>query len=169
MQGIYGIKIANKWYIGSSKNIEFRVQTHLKQLEKGTHFNNKIQESYNEDKNFKSEILMEVKKQSDLERFENYYIGKYNSIDGGYNKRIAQRNNTYAGRYIIKNIISEETEILSEKEMADFLKVELEIFYTLLDFQEFPRIEIMPGVYRFYKQEVIKWFHDLREGNESNY
>ena len=55
--GIYKILINNKIYIGSSKNIKNRLNTHLKTLRNNTHHNHTMQNLYNK---YKDEIYFEI-------------------------------------------------------------------------------------------------------------
>lgn len=49
VSGVYAIYnfAENKYYIGSSKNVEERIKQHYKQLQKSSHYNKLLQESYN--------------------------------------------------------------------------------------------------------------------------
>lgn len=47
MSGVYIIRILDKFYIGSSKNIPARIYQHLRSLEYGKHYNHRLQSSYN--------------------------------------------------------------------------------------------------------------------------
>lgn len=56
--GIYAIKKYNFYYIGSSHNIEVRLKTHFRQLDKGRHHCKKLQIKYNETKSSEWEMLI---------------------------------------------------------------------------------------------------------------
>lgn len=64
MPGVYAIKCKqnNRYYIGSSQNIYYRMQQHNGLLKRGLHFNRSIQKDYNADCDFSVIILV---------RFEN--------------------------------------------------------------------------------------------------
>lgn len=86
--GVYLIQcLANgKNYIGSTKCIRRRWQTHVKDLNKKVHHSIKLQEDwikYGED-NFKFEILLECS-HAESKKFEMEYIEKFNSNKFGYN------------------------------------------------------------------------------------
>lgn len=72
--GIYKITINNKIYIGSSKNIKNRLNTHLKTLKNKTHHNHTMQNLYNK---YGDEIYFEIMEEC-LENIllirEKYYI-----------------------------------------------------------------------------------------------
>lgn len=96
MQGIYYIicKKNNKVYIGSSINIEKRINRHKRELKNNIHKNSHLQKSvikYGLD-NFEFGLL-EGCNNNLLER-ENYYINYFNSLNSkyGYNKVTAKRN-----------------------------------------------------------------------------
>lgn len=61
ISGIYGIKnkVNHKIYIGQSNNINYRKNTHLRELKKGIHYNQHLQNSYNKHsrENFEFVIL----------------------------------------------------------------------------------------------------------------
>lgn len=86
--GIYKIiNISNnKYYIGSSKDIETRLSSHFRSLKKGRHVNNHLQSSFNKygENNFITEIVEECNIKDLLLR-EQYYldIGNWNKM---YNK-----------------------------------------------------------------------------------
>ena len=88
VSGIYSIKnkINNKRYIGQSKNIERRKETHFHKLETNTHINTHLQNAYNlyGSSNFEFKII-KICKTDELDYFEDYYINKYNSLENGYN------------------------------------------------------------------------------------
>lgn len=71
-KGIYKIKCLenNKIYIGSSKNIEKRINTHIKRLRKNTHINEFLQNSWNKygEISFSFEIIEECSEDSLIER-----------------------------------------------------------------------------------------------------
>lgn len=97
MIGIYKIenKINGKVYIGQSVNIGGRWNSHLYDLERGTHPNPELQHEYNEFgfRNFTFEILEKCEKEELLER-ESYYIelNKDNSYNVYGNEHKAPRN-----------------------------------------------------------------------------
>lgn len=88
--GVYKITniINNKFYIGSSKNIEKRLKNHFNNLKNNTHCNKHLQNAYNKygKDAFISEIL-EITSEYDLRSREDYYIKKTKCYDGniGYN------------------------------------------------------------------------------------
>ena len=84
MIGIYKITnlITGRSYIGQSLDIENRFREHLNHLS-GSNIDKNLGLWGRE--NFKFEILEECAPE-DLDRLEDYYIQKYNSIEKGYNK-----------------------------------------------------------------------------------
>ena len=77
--GVYKITniINNKFYIGSSKNIEKRLKNHFNNLKNNTHCNKHLQNAYNKygKDAFISEIL-EITSEYNLRSREDYYIKK---------------------------------------------------------------------------------------------
>jgi len=90
ISGIYKITnlVSNKIYIGSSKNIKQRINSHKRELKNNKHVNKRLQNSYNKhgESNFKYDIVELVEESKLLER-EQYYIDVNNSYDRdlGYN------------------------------------------------------------------------------------
>lgn len=106
MEGIY--KITNKlnglFYIGSSKNIEFRFYSHARDLKLGTHRNFILQKIYNKHGDVFDYSIIE--QTNNLAEREQYYIDKLNPK---YN--ICRNAYTTAGRTMreeTKRIISEK-------------------------------------------------------------
>jgi predicted GIY-YIG superfamily endonuclease len=95
--GIYKIVnlINNKVYIGSSKNIEYRITKHKYNLRQNCHINKHLQSSYNKygEENFKFEIVT-LTKESILRKAEQIYINSYQSLNPkyGYNKTVVESN-----------------------------------------------------------------------------
>jgi group I intron endonuclease len=93
--GIYKIinTITNKVYIGSSVNLEKRVNGHFSSLRSNKHENKHLQYSFNKygESAFRADILKTFSKneitQRELRNVETKYISKYNSNDSsfGYN------------------------------------------------------------------------------------
>jgi group I intron endonuclease len=84
--GIYALYFENtdKVYIGQSSNIERRINTHKKELNKGVHINNKLQEAYC----LYGEplcIILEVCTIDVLTVRETYWINDFDSVENGYN------------------------------------------------------------------------------------
>ena len=93
--GVYMIenKINGKVYIGSSANIEHRLQDHRYNLRKGTHTNKALQEDFNQRHTFRVHVLYveAIPRYSRQNRNKIYaiewkFIEKYNAIESGYNK-----------------------------------------------------------------------------------
>ncbi len=84
--GIYAIYFSNmdKVYIGQSSNIERRVNTHKRELIKGTHVNHKLQEIYALQQEFYFSIVEECSLEF-LTSQECYWIDEFDSINNGYN------------------------------------------------------------------------------------
>ncbi len=105
---VYAIVINGKNYIGSTKDFETRTNKHFSDLAGSKHSNAKMQKDYNKFKDFKRIILIEMDSNKDLTNHENFYIGLYNSIENGYNKKLASRTfNTRKGyNELIKSLKS---------------------------------------------------------------
>lgn len=81
MQGIYEIYSvkSGKRYIGSSKNINNRWNSHISALRRGDHHNYYLQQDYHRygEDNFVFTVLKEVYKEEDLYMYEEQYINKF--------------------------------------------------------------------------------------------
>ena len=79
--GIYALYNTNKniYYIGSSQNIEKRIDQHLWSLKKKRHYNKKMQEDYNNGDQFEGCILysMATDNKRELQKQEEHYIDWY--------------------------------------------------------------------------------------------
>lgn len=86
--GIYYIKniVNNNMYIGQSINIKNRFSCHKSALNKNSHYNEKLQEDFNKYgiESFEFGVLEECNRE-DLDKLEQYYIKKYNTMIEGYN------------------------------------------------------------------------------------
>lgn len=84
ISGIYAIHNTyhNRFYIGSSKDVNRRIKTHKKDLEKGSHDSRFLQKDYDEigKEYFNFNLIEEVKNLDLLTAYEKYYIYKYDSI-----------------------------------------------------------------------------------------
>ena len=107
--GIYCIKnlIDNKYYIGSSSNIDKRIKTHKQHLLKGCHNCRTLQKDYDMIgiDNFSFDILEIMNNEEYLTAYEKYYIYKYNAIVKykGYNEKFPTSNHKlFKEVYIIK-------------------------------------------------------------------
>lgn len=95
--GIYKITnlVNNKVYIGSAKNVEYRINVHLSKLKGGYHINKHLQAAFSKygESNFKFELIRETSV-GILRRAEQFYINKYQSINPkyGYNKAVVISN-----------------------------------------------------------------------------
>jgi hypothetical protein len=74
--GIYGICCNNKWYIGSSVNVEMRLSKHKSLLKDNKHYVKGLQEAYNNKQRIKFKILKRCS-QKNLNHLEIEYIHKY--------------------------------------------------------------------------------------------
>lgn len=100
----------NKIYIGSSKNIKYRITVHKRRLKLNNHINKHLQSSWNKygSKNFKFEIITYLNL-SILRRAEQFYINRYQSINPkfGYNNAVVISNawdDIYKEKPIIKRL-----------------------------------------------------------------
>ena len=122
MQGIYGIRINGKWYIGSSTDIKRRIGTHMQSLAIGRHPFTEMQRDFRKAKpeNISSIVLAEIPKKHMLLYYENYYIGKYDSIETGYNTKIETSCREGITSNDIKKVVTESLEeIVSEMVRQD--------------------------------------------------
>ena len=89
MSGIYCITNSRtgKMYIGSSKNIEYRLKRHLFELKNNKHHSSKLQQDYNryKDKSIFEFKVIEETTEDDLLKREQYYIDLYDTFHNGYN------------------------------------------------------------------------------------
>jgi group I intron endonuclease len=90
VSGVYKItNTANgKCYIGVSKNVNMRLETHKRWLKYNCHPNKHLQNSYNKhgENYFKFEVL-EYCSIEELDEKEKYYIDYYDSLQHGFNNR----------------------------------------------------------------------------------
>lgn len=90
--GVYGIfnTTTQKWYVGSSVDIDLRIWQHFNLLKKGKHYNYRIQQAFNEigAKGFEVKILEECMEEERIE-LEKIWMDRLSSISNGYNIRIA--------------------------------------------------------------------------------
>ncbi len=75
---IYSVK-SGKRYIGSSKNIENRWQTHMRDLKNGNHHNYYLQKEYHKygEDNLVFTVVCSVDREEDLFEVEHIYINKF--------------------------------------------------------------------------------------------
>jgi group I intron endonuclease len=92
MQGIYKIinKLDNKYYVGSSINIERRWKAHLSSLKKNTHKNDKLQNAWNKygEESFLFIVVKELPlaTESELRKVEDDYLNETQKFpDNNYN------------------------------------------------------------------------------------
>lgn len=82
--GVYMIhnKVNGRKYIGSTTDINRRIKTHKRELERGSHNNRFMQKDYDEagPNNFDYVILEKDIKEDLLTAYEKYWIYKHNSI-----------------------------------------------------------------------------------------
>jgi len=118
--GIYGIHntTENKWYIGSSTNIEARLNSHIKSIKERTG----VFIGVGKENDFTHVILKELKNSAQLELWENFYIGKYDSIDNGYNRILSSRRPNLSLENRIYN--SSEIQIMNDEDLLAYLKLE---------------------------------------------
>ena len=81
--GIYLIrnKINNKVYVGQSVNIKDRWSNHKRELEKGIHYNDHLQKSYNKYGKINIEFkVIEYWEKEKLDELEVYWIKYFDSM-----------------------------------------------------------------------------------------
>jgi group I intron endonuclease len=117
--GIYHItnNKTSKVYIGSSVDIDIRINSHFSSLKAGVHGNKKLQEDFNTYgiDNFSSDILM-ICPEDFLIEMENHFIFKF---DNTYNVRKA-----HVGRYkrVKKSKVKKPYAVKVDKEILDDIK-----------------------------------------------
>lgn len=84
--GIYIIVncLSSKYYIGSSKNIEFRFKTHKRKLDNNIHSNKYLQNSWNKDKDYFKFLIIETCNECELLEFEKKWIINSKCYDRSY-------------------------------------------------------------------------------------
>lgn len=82
--GIYGLVCDDKYYVGSSVDIEGRWRKHKSLLLNNKHYSKELQANYNAGMKVKYKILKRCPAKN-LETIELEYIAKYNAVDNGYN------------------------------------------------------------------------------------
>lgn len=91
VQGVYQIRniINDKKYIGSSNDIQVRLNKHISLLKKNLHHSRHLQAAYNKygDSNFTFELLEEVDNTDSLREREQFYLDEYQTYfrEYGYN------------------------------------------------------------------------------------
>ena len=163
MIGIYSVKIGNKMYIGSSNNIESRIANHKMMLLENRHTNTEMQNSYNKSHEVDFDIIKTLITEKYLESWENYFIGYYDSLEGGFNKIIAIRKNIIISPSLCEKYVNEENyPLMIPDEVCKMLRINKEELDILTE-NDFPCIKISVRTKRFEKDEVIKW---LRENSK---
>ena len=110
--GIYLIrnKINNKVYVGQSVNIKDRWSNHKRELEKGIHYNDHLQKSYNKygKTNFEFKVIEYCEKEK-LDELEVYWIKYFDSMkwEKGYNSESGGNKNKRFSEERIKKITGE--------------------------------------------------------------
>lgn len=74
---IYQVKIADYYYVGSSKNKNKRKNKHLNDLNNKKHFNKKMQSVYEKYKQYEFSVILEVDTQDEMEKMEGEFIKIY--------------------------------------------------------------------------------------------
>jgi len=160
MIGIYGIrnKETDQWYIGSSQELEKRMNFHKNAL---MNENNRrgmpslllevIEETGGE--NFELIVLKELQSKNELESWENYYIGIYNSLNNGYNKILSRRLPT--ATYLSYSIKDEE--MITKYEVAIKLQLSDDEFEELFDDENLPSINIVGGKKLYLLSKILTY------------
>ena len=110
MVGIYALLWENigQIYIGQSCRIQDRTTAHLKSLSSGTHYNNKVQRTYNEF-GIPKIIVIEECSLEDLDTKETSWIKEFDAINNGLNIAVGGKNavgvNNFASKYTKHTIL----------------------------------------------------------------
>lgn len=85
--GVYKISFSNtdKVYIGSSNDIDKRIKQHKAMLESDCHHSYKLQNYYNNNKEYILFSTLQECSEVDKFKVEAYWIGKYNAVQNGFN------------------------------------------------------------------------------------
>jgi len=161
-KGVYGIynTSENKWYVGSSIDVESRLNGHVSAVKERTG----IFKGINKKSAFQYLILKTINNRDSLELWENYFIGFYNSIENGYNKRLAARRPTLS---IIQYLRSDsEICIMTETEIFSLLRVTSMEDCTAVK-EKIPHIIISNNTKRYEKIAVINFL--LKESKLNEY
>lgn len=162
MIGVYRIlnTKTKRSYIGSSENVEQRIEQHKTNISTGylngsKAFDDDFKEHGKD--SFEFEILKELKSQKELESWENYFIGKNDSLEHGYNCVLSRRtpiNN-------IKNIKYEITPktLLTEIELAAELKLSAKSLNEIISNVDVPIIKIGNSK-RYILEDVVNYFNE---------
>lgn len=157
MIGVYGIKNikTGKWYIGSSENVESRFESHKSKL------SNQIGylDSNKDLCDFTFHVLIKLDTITELESWENFYIGRYNSIEEGYNSILARRKKKIVIRPAIINKIK-PVEILTPEQLMDHFKISLSEYCILLECGV-PHYKLTKNTLRFDLSEVKDWIVNM--------
>jgi hypothetical protein len=161
--GIYGIKINNKWYIGSSIDLTTRTDNHYKELKLNKHVNLNLQRDYNNLENqdcteeFDIRIIKLLPTNKILESWESYYMGIFNSIEKGYNNRVAVR--PKITETIIKEVYKDlpNQPLMKLEDVCNFLNIDyLNIDEDIIN--GLPHISLGRNTIRFQLEEVKKYY-----------
>jgi group I intron endonuclease len=113
--GVYALvnRINGKVYVGSSKNITYRLRRHYKDLVKGIHWNAQLQSSYTRGDDF-CMVVLEFCDVHDLIDREQYWMDELHSRDNnfGYNR-------TDAGRTVLSPEVVERIAVLKRGRTYD--------------------------------------------------
>jgi len=160
--GVYGVHntTANKWYIGSSKNVQMRIDKHIDSVKNRTGQFKGVSEG----DDFVFKILKIVGNDKSLELWENYFIGLYNSIENGYNKILASRKPSIS----INGYCPSETEIIiiDDDGLVDLLKLNSKDELTEIK-KRLPHFKISKNNHRYDQQTVINFL--LAESETNTY
>lgn len=87
MQAIYGLywKIPDKYYVGKTNRLRDRISEHTNLLNKGAHYNLKLQEAYNT-YGMPEILTLEVCEDDEVFKQERYWIDKFKAVSNGYNQ-----------------------------------------------------------------------------------
>ena len=165
MKGVYKIIniITNKYYIGSSNNIEDRLKTHFRELKNNRHPNKHLQSSYNKygKDNFSTSILEEC--DNIIER-EQFYIdnSNWNMLYNKTRKAGGGGGDTTSKEYVLLDL---DGNVLDRFYSGRILKDFLNIKARDIDYKSINTDNKFFGIYRIVsldffennKDEIYKW------------
>ena len=165
MKGVYKITniITNKFYIGSSNNIQERIKTHFRELKNNRHLNKHLQSSYNKygKDNFIVDILEECQ---DIIAREQYYIdiSNWNMLYNKTRKAGGGGGDTTSKEYVLLDL---DGNVLDRFYSGRILKDFLNIKARDIDYKSINTDNKFFGIYRIVsldffennKDEIYKW------------
>ena len=164
MKGVYKITniITNKFYIGSSNNIQERIKTHFKELKNNRHPNKHLQSSYNKygKDNFIVDILEECQ---DIIAREQYYIdiSNWNMLYNKTKKAYGGGSDVMSKELILLDLEGNVVDVFpSGREISRFLNYKGDIDYCTINTDNIVRRMfriVSPQFFESNKDIIYSW------------